>query len=307
MPESSSLFLKNGPNMKDYKIAGHKLSIDFNSPLSNEELLPNFAPFSCEEDGETLLTISISDNWKWEQNTKGIGHFDVGGNEFRVYRTADNGYQFEIYDTTSHLCSRMQCDPDFKHCNVRLYDGNQNQLSYGLNNCAMLAYAFSSAVHNTILIHSSVIKCNGKGYMMTAPSGTGKSTHTHLWYTNIPDCDLINDDNPIVRIMDGKPVVYGSPWSGKTPCYRNIQAPIGGIVRIVQHNKNTIRQLKAAEAFAILLPACSNMKWDAQVYKGICNTITKIIESCGIWELKCLPDNEAAILCHETICKESHT
>lgn len=306
MPENSSLFLKNGPSMKDYRIAGHKLSIDFNSPLSKEELLPNFAPFSCERDGEALLTISISDNWIWKQHTKEIGHFDIGSNKFRIYRTTDNGYQFEIYDTNSHLCSRMQCEPDFKHFDIKLYDGTKSQLNYGLNNCAMLAYAFSTAAHDTVLIHSSVIRCNGKAYMMTAPSGTGKSTHTHLWYTNIPDCDLMNDDNPIIRIQNGKPIVYGSPWSGKTPCYRNIYAPIGGIVRIVQHSENKIRRFRAAEAFAMLLPACSNLKCDTQIYNSICNTITKIIENCSIWELKCLPDKEAAILCHETISKTNN-
>ena len=52
-----------------------------------------------------------------------------------------------------------------------------------------------------MLMHASVIRHQGKGYLMTAPSGTGKSTHTRLWYDNIPGCDLMNDDNPVVRIF----------------------------------------------------------------------------------------------------------
>ena len=152
-------------------------------------------------------------------------------------------------------------------------------------------------------MHASVIRQGGKGYLMTAPSGTGKSTHTRLWYDNIPGCDLMNDDNPVVRIVDGQAVVYGSPWSGKTRCYRNIQAPVGGIVRIQQRPENTIRRLNPVEAFCNLLPAMSNMKWDKRVYNGICDGISQLIQLVGVHELGCLPNAEAAILCHDTIAK----
>lgn len=49
------------------------------------------------------------------------------------------------------------------------------------------------------------------------------------------------------------------------------------------------------------------MKWDARIYNGICDSITKIILACKIWELQCLPNSEAAILCHDTISKESNS
>ena len=111
----------------------------------------------------------------------------------------------------------------------------------------------------------------------------------------------MNDDNPVVRIIDGQAIVFGSPWSGKTRCYRNIQAPVGGIVRIQQRKKNTIRKLSTVEAFCNLLPAMSNMKWDERVYKGICDGIGELIRLVGMYELGCLPNAEAAILCHDTL------
>jgi hypothetical protein len=113
----------------------------------------------------------------------------------------------------------------------------------------------------------------------------------------------MNDDNPVVRIVNGEAIVYGSPWSGKTPCYRNIQAPIGGIVRIQQRPENSIRKLSSLEAFSNLLPAISNMKWDKRVYNGVCDGISELIRLCGMYELGCLPDAAAAHLCHDTIVK----
>ena len=113
----------------------------------------------------------------------------------------------------------------------------------------------------------------------------------------------MNDDNPVVRVIDGQAIIYGSPWSGKTKCYRNIQAPIGGLVRIQQRPENTIRKLSTIEAFCNLLPAMSNMKWDERVYKGVCDGIGELIRLVGMYELGCLPNAEAAILCHDTIAK----
>ncbi len=199
----------------------------------------------------------------------------------------------------------MVSNADFSLCRAQAFPGTHTQRTYGLNNSLMMSYAFATAAMDTLLIHSSVIRCDGRGYLMTAPSGTGKSTHTHLWYTHIPGCDLMNDDNPIIRILpSGQPTVYGSPWSGKTPCYRNISAPIGGIVRLHQRPENIIRQLPVVQAFTELLTACCNMKWDKRVYNGVCDSVTKFVQSCGIWELGCLPNGEAATLCHDTISKE---
>lgn len=287
-----------------YEIGGHSIAVRFVNEENNDDLIPSFAPFRLkDEPAELLFTMLVDDNLDWPQQNDEIGQFDCGGCNHGVYRTDDGGYLYSIHDIHDVLCSRMQSNADFSQCSVSLYGKTWVQRNYGLNNALMMAYAFASACSATMLMHASVIRQGGKGYLMTAPSGTGKSTHTRLWYDNIPGCDLMNDDNPVVRIVDGQAVVYGSPWSGKTRCYRNIQAPVGGIVRIQQRPENTIRRLNPVEAFCNLLPAMSNMKWDKRVYNGICDSISQLIQLVGVHELGCLPNAEAAILCHDTIAK----
>lgn len=287
-----------------YEIGGHSIAVRFVNEENNDDLIPSFAPFRLQDEpAELLFTMLVDDNLDWPQQNDEIGQFDCGGCNHGVYRTDDGGYLYSIHDIHDVLCSRMQSNADFSQCSVSLYGKTWVQRNYGLNNALMMAYAFASACSATMLMHASVIRQGGKGYLMTAPSGTGKSTHTRLWYDNIPGCDLMNDDNPVVRIVDGQAVVYGSPWSGKTRCYRNIQAPVGGIVRIQQRPENTIRRLNPVEAFCNLLPAMSNMKWDKRVYNGICDGISQLIQLVGMHELGCLPNAEAAILCHDTIAK----
>ncbi len=290
-----------------YRVGEHALAVCFADKENDDALIPSFAPFRLDEKPDDLLfTLTVDDHLEWPESGEEIGQFDCGGCNHGVYRLADGGYYYSIEDVQGVLCSRMRSNADFSACQVSLFGTTWAQRNYGLNNALMMAYAFSAACLGTMLMHASVIRCDGWGYLMTAPSGTGKSTHTRLWYDNIPGCDLMNDDNPIVRIIDGQAFVYGSPWSGKTPCYRNIKAPVGAIVRIQQRPENTIRRYRTVEAFCNLLPAMSNMKWDKRVYNGVCDGISELIRLVGMYELGCLPNAEAAILCHDTVARKSH-
>ena len=288
-----------------YKIAGHVLSVRFADGLDAASLLPSFSPFQCESEGAVLLEMEVCQGVapsfrEWEE----IGQFDCGGANHGVYNHKNGSYAFEISlpdcDGGSLSCCLI-APADFSHCQAVLVGASQSEQQFGLNNAIMMAYAFAAATQDTLLVHASVIRHAGYGYLFTAPSGTGKSTHTHLWYKYIPGCDLMNDDNPVVRIVDDETRIFGSPWSGKTPCYRNIWAPVGAITRIEQKPENTIRRMAPVEAFATLLPAVSSMKWDRRVYNGICETLSKLLMTTPIFWLGCRPDEEAARVCYEAV------
>ncbi len=288
---------------KCYQVGGHKLAICFVDDHNDESLLPSFAPFLIDDVCEVELTVTVDDGFDMRISHDEVGQFDCGGCNHGVYQCEDGGYQFEVSDVKGVLCSTMQSNADFSHCVVALHAPSFCQRNYGLNNAMMMAYAFRFATEKTLLVHASVIRKDNVGYLMIAPSGTGKSTHTHLWFEHIPGCDLMNDDNPVVRIVDGKAIIYGSPWSGKTPCYRNIQAPVGAFVRIQQRPENTIQKLAPLPAYAELLPAMSSMKWDRRVYNGVNDTIIELLSLVNVYELGCLPNGEAALLCYETVRK----
>ena len=55
---------------------------------------------------------------------------------------------------------------------------------------------------NCFLFHGSVVAVNGKGYLFTAKSGTGKSTHTRLWRELLGEAAfMINDDKPFLCVL----------------------------------------------------------------------------------------------------------
>ena len=153
-----------------------------------------------------------------------------------------------------------------------------------------------------IAIHSSVNVKDGKALLCLGESGTGKSTHTRLWRENIEGSWLLNDDSPIIRMVEGKAVAFGSPWSGKTPCYINDSAPIVGFLRLSQAPHNKIQRLSALSAIGALLPSCPPaFAHDDTLQDHICNTLSNMIACTPAYHLECLPNAEAAQLSYSTI------
>lgn len=289
-----------------FRIAELNLKLIFENPEVNSmRLLPSFEPFQTkEQDGELFFKLDIDDNLKPVSKTgrERIRTFDTGNGDTIVDLLDNGGYQFIIKDVKGYDCCMLQTNKDFSDCKCAL-NGSYDMRTFGLNNALMLIFAFAGSRKQVLLIHASLVRQNGWGYAFIAKSGTGKSTQVGLWLSHLPGCDLMNDDNPILRIQDGKPYIYGGPWSGKTPCYRNVKAPLGAITRIERAKENSIEKLGPVEAFASFLPSCSSMKWDKDVYNGTCDTATRVVETTNLYTLHCRPDKESAILCNKTIAK----
>jgi len=174
----------------------------------------------------------------------------------------------------------------------------QMQLSTSL----MIAYTFATAPLSTVLLHASVIRCGGTAQLHFGVSGTGKSTHSRLWLEHVPGCDLMNDDNPVIRIDEaGRAVVYGSPWSGKTVCYRNVSAPVRALIRLEQAPKNKIVRLTSLSAYASVVAAVSTIRWDSAVMDALVPTVERLAMNVPCFNLSCRPDAEAVEVCKKAV------
>ena len=269
--------------------------------LNDDSIIPSSAPFEEPlSDGHMLFELTVDDTFRSKEWGEEVGQFDCGGNNHGVYMRKDGSYEIHITDFRGRQACLLEASADFSRGTVAL-NGGRDMRTFGLNNALMMMYAFAAADQGTLLMHASVVREKGLGYLFLGVSGTGKSTHTANWLRFIPGTDLMNDDNPVVRFVDGQGIVFGSPWSGKTPCYRNIEAPIGAFVQLKQAPYNKIRRQTVIEAFASLLPSCSVMKWDKRIYGGICTTVTHIMEHVPTYYLENLPDEAAVRLSYETI------
>lgn len=294
-------------NNNRFLIADWTILFIFPNNLAISKFLPSFLPFRHDETElskyNNLLTITIDQNLPLEKNDsyQRIKICETGNSIVVVDRNEDGAYRFLIKNLQGEDCTLLQCNKDFSQCRCRILGNSTPNQSFGLSNAILIAFAFAGATRGTLLIHASLVRHAGIGYAFIAKSGTGKSTQTSNWLKMIPDCDLMNDDNPVLRIIDGKPVIYGSPWSGKTPCYRQIKAPLGAITKIVRDSGNHVEPLNPIIGFSELLSSCSVMRWDKPTYHGICDTVTSVIECTPVYNLYCTADPISAKVCYEAI------
>lgn len=273
--------------------------------LNNLSLLPSFIPFKIERQSEKnkLFELFVDDNLSpiAKEERIRIKEIDTGNGDIIVDLTS-NGYQFIIKDLNGSNCCLLITNREFTKCQCAL-NGNYDMRSFGLNNAIMIIFAFAGSKQNALLVHASLVRQNGFGYAFIAKSGTGKSTQVSMWLRHLPGCDLMNDDNPVIRIIEGIPWIYGSPWSGKTPCYRNVKSRLGAITQILRAPINSVERLSPIDALVNFIPACSTIKWDERIYDEIISNISCIIETIPFYMLHCLPNKESAMVCNEAISR----
>lgn len=195
------------------------------------------------------------------------------------------------------ICCEMECSEDFTEGVLHILPDCQD-VRFCIDNALMLLFAFRTAPLMTLEMHAAVVVKEGRGYLFLGHSGTGKSTHARQWLAAFDDAWLLNDDNPIIRVMeDGEVRVYGSPWSGKTPCYNNAHARVGGIVKLSQAPHNKMRILSLPEAYAYMLSSASGLKMDRQMADCMYESIKHVITHVKCYHLDCLPNTDAAEVC----------
>ena len=207
----------------------------------------------------------------------------------------------DIYTATCFINGRLSISKDYKRARFTL-SGTQGHQWYTFNSGMNICFLLATAGMDTIFIHASCVSYQGKAYLFLGKSGTGKSTHSRMWLNALEGVELMNDDHPIIRIgTDGQPVAFGSPWSGKTKCYKNVEAPIGGIIRIIRAPYNKARRLSVIESYASLISSCSGITWEKDLADGKDHSIQGIIAKVPCWVMECLPDNEAAVVCSQSV------
>ena len=269
--------------------------------------LKGFQPFATQLEGTPKLTIDaevdLPTDWWSTEGIVGrtlIDRFDFEERDCDCVLARDEEARwfgmFPREEGCRPIVLRHKFDSSFIECNAGLGEAPDASLwRFGL----WVAFGLIAVPDGAIPVHTSTIVCKDRAVLFLGESGTGKSTHTRLWRENIEGAHLLNDDSPIIR---SSAVAYGSPWSGKTPCYRNLHYPIAAIVRLSQAPHNRMRRLSALEALGALLPSCPpSFAYDEELQDAICETLSQLISTIPVYHLECLPNAEAAQLSYSTI------
>lgn len=152
--------------------------------------------------------------------------------------------------------------------------------------------------YDTLLFHGSVIAVDGVGYLFTAKSGTGKSTHTRLWREYFGDrAVMINDDKPLLKLTDEGIQVYGTPWDGKHRLSSNISVPLKAITVLTRAQENHITRELSRNVYPVLLQQVYRPK-DAQRLQKTMKLVDSLMEKTEFYLLGCNMEPEAAVVAY---------
>lgn len=153
-----------------------------------------------------------------------------------------------------------------------------------------------------VYLHASCVELDGKAYLFSADSGTGKSTHTRLWQQVFGDAaQIFNDDKPALRRLDGTWYAYGLPWCGKDGINQNKKVPLAGICFLKQAPQNAIRRLNSTEAIQRLMPQTLRNIRNVERLDLTLQNFDHLIREIPIFELENRPEPAAAQLSYETM------
>ncbi len=264
-----------------YNIAGLAVRI------SGGERLAGFSEFEIEALTEVDVDI-VCDGEDLFVPACELNRFVVDGVDY-IFSRLEGGYLFTLKNVDGETVSlRYECGSNI----VKIEKCDNRHL---LRFLLWVAYSLVAVDLGVVPIHSSVIVCEGSAVLFLGESGAGKSTQSALWRESIEGCRLLNDDSPILRVEDGRLMVYGSPWSGKTSCYLRESYLVRALVRIVKDGANSIVQNDVIHSFAAVYPSFPPMFAYDQALSDLLFAFTsEVISEVGVYTLKCTKEREAA-------------
>lgn len=156
-----------------------------------------------------------------------------------------------------------------------------------------------------LLFHGSVVAVDGVGYLFTAKSGTGKSTHTRLWRQLFGDrAVMINDDKPLIHIGNGGVTVYGTPWNGKHRLGTNTSVPLRAICVLERGEENVIHPANADDIYPLLLQQTYRPS-DPVAMVRVLELLDGLIAGVRLYRLACNMDPSAAQVAYDGMAEPS--
>ncbi len=154
--------------------------------------------------------------------------------------------------------------------------------------------------HNGMMLHSSCVEKDGFAYLFSARSGTGKSTHTHLWLKNLEGTRIINDDKPALIYDNGKWYACGTPFSGKTDENIDVKIPVRAITFLHRSEENTVKKIPPFQAVSLLIEQTIKPA-DRSLAENMLELADLLLREVPVFSLGCNLQDDAAIVAYNEI------
>lgn len=163
-------------------------------------------------------------------------------------------------------------------------DGSDvNPLPYPVD--GLILY-FLTSLKGDIMIHGSGVICDGKGWIFTGRSGSGKTTMAKIFDSS---SDRVVHDDRLILVKEEAGWMMHS-----TPVYRNDEPRSAEVdhLWIISHGKLNISvPLSGAEAAGLILANCIQQNWDGETSARLMASVADLSASVRVSRLAFMPDS----------------
>lgn len=224
-------------------------------------------------------------------NIKINNNYQFLNNLCHDYILDSNDYEIEI------SISEEDIDKELENCEIKYSRGYIESLS------CYRKISMELLKHNCFLMHAAVIEVNSRGYAFLARSGTGKTTHTKLWQKLLGNkMKYVNGDKPLIRLINGIPYAYGTPWCGKEGFGENSRVELNSLCFIERGLENSIIELPKKDVLSRVIHQILIPNDEFMAIKTI-DLLNKTIIYTDSYLLKCNMDIEAAEVAYNKMKK----
>ena len=157
---------------------------------------------------------------------------------------------------------------------------------------------------NIVVFHGSSFMVDNNGFLITARSGVGKSTHSRNLKEYIGDRFIyINDDKPLLKVNENSVTVYGTPWNGKERKSNDVSASLRAILFLSRGETNTYRKIVNKEEIYIKMISQIYLPKEKAKRELALKAADLILKNINFYEINVTKDIESAKMTYEEIIK----
>ena len=222
---------------------------------------------------------------------------EEGSRPYWIYKTQSGNYLWNIKNNKQESLVTYSISYDWKEFSVNIHDDKNGLIAF--NNFGNV-FAYSILNYGGIMFHGIVMEYNGKGVVISASSGTGKTTHVRMWRDN-KNALILNGDRALCRKRSNKWYAYGSPWFGTSGECINRRVPMTAIVLLERGEANEIERISSYDGALALIPRTFAPTWEKELMGKALDTIDDIVKEIPVLRLKCRPDLESVEVLEKAI------
>ena len=225
------------------------------------------------------------------ENFSLIHHEKVGFFSYNTYRAPDDTLFWSMdRPAKKRRILSYSISPDWTM--IRLiedYSKTNGQLAFELL-IQLLPVIFLK--HFSIQLHGVLLEDAGKGIIICADSGTGKTTHARMW-RDTRNAFIIDGDRATCVKEGSRWLAFGIPWCGSSGEYMNRTVPIKAIVVLDRGDENKACRITGIESFLRVMPHLQYPEWDLGLSRKAMDLMQNLTEEIPVIHLLCRPDPEA--------------